>query len=81
MTSEFTLLAEKVAQLAELARALRRENAELRNTAIRLDAENTALQDRMLQAHQRVEALLQQLPSAAQEQSRDAQSHAAEESL
>lgn len=62
MISEFELLAEKVAALAELAHSLRRENAELRRDAATLTAENTDMQQRMQQAHERVAALLAQLP-------------------
>jgi len=62
MISEFELLAEKVAALAELAHSLRSENAELRRDAATLTAENLDMQQRMQQAHERVAALLAQLP-------------------
>lgn len=62
MISEFELLAEKVATLAELAHSLRRENADLRRDAATLTAENLDMQQRMQQAHERVAALLAQLP-------------------
>jgi cell division protein ZapB len=63
MISEFELLANKVESLAELVHALRLENVELRRAAAMLTAENKDLQLRMAQAHERVAALLAQLPS------------------
>ncbi len=63
MISDFELLAEKVARLAELAHALRSENAGLRNDVISLTTQNADLQQRMHQAHDRVTALLAQLPA------------------
>ncbi len=63
MISEFELLANKVESLAELLHALRLENVELRRAAAMLTAENSDLQLRMAQAHERVAALLAQLPS------------------
>lgn len=62
MISEFELLAEKVDRLAGLTHALRLENVELRRNAVALSAENKDLQQRMQEAHQRVAALLAQLP-------------------
>lgn len=62
MNSEFDLLAQKVNGLAELAHALRRENAELRLKVSEVAAENAELSRRMLEAHQRVAALLEKLP-------------------
>jgi len=63
MISEFELLTEKVKQLAVLAHTLRSENARLRNDVVSLATQNTDLQQRMLQAHDRVSALLAQLPA------------------
>lgn len=65
MISDFELLAEKVARLAELAHALRSENAGLRNDLMSLTTQNADLQQRMHQAHDRVAALLAQLPAEA----------------
>ena len=62
MISEFELLAEKVGRLASLTQALRLENAELRRNAVGLAADNKDMQQRMQEAHQRVAALLAQLP-------------------
>jgi cell division protein ZapB len=62
MISEFELLADKVERLAELVHALRLESAELRRGASLLIAENRDMQIRMLQAHERIAALLAQFP-------------------
>ena len=62
MISEFHLLTEKVSHLAELARMLRRENAELRQEAAVVSAENAELSRRMEEAHARVLALLDKIP-------------------
>ncbi len=62
MISDFELLAQKVAELAELAHALRRENADLRAQVAASGVENGELTQRMRQAHERVAALLDQLP-------------------
>ena len=68
MISDFLVLSEKVAQLAELTQALRRENAELRQRVIALGEENVELAERMQQAHKRVALLLDKLPLAGDEQ-------------
>jgi cell division protein ZapB len=62
MISDFELLVEKVEKLAELAHALRRENAELRRDAAAVAAENKMMQQRMQEAHERLAKLLAQLP-------------------
>lgn len=62
MISDFELLEEKVRELASLAQALRRENAELRANAAVLVAENGELGRRMLAAHERVTTLLARMP-------------------
>lgn len=62
MTSDFELLAHKVAELADLAHSLRRENAELRAQTAALGAQNGELAQRMRQAQERVAALIDQLP-------------------
>lgn len=65
MISEFHELAEKIDRLAEMASALRRENAGLRMRTATLEAENTELSQRMLEAQRRVAALLDKLPAPA----------------
>lgn len=63
MISEFELLANKVDSLAELAHALRIENAELRRSSAQLLAENADMHHRMSHAHERVAALLEKMPA------------------
>jgi cell division protein ZapB len=62
MISDFELLSQKVGELAELAKGLRRENADLRAHAATLGAENDDLLRRMQAAQERVSALLSRLP-------------------
>lgn len=68
MISEFDLLSEKINQLAELAQSLRRENAGLRLNIATVAAQNTDLSRRMLEARQRVSALLEKIPASEQDQ-------------
>jgi cell division protein ZapB len=63
MISDFHQLAEKVTRLAEMADALRRENAELRLSVAGLSAENAELSGRIEEAWRRVAALLDKLPA------------------
>ena len=51
MVSELHQLAEKVSQLAELAKTLRRENADLRLSMASLTAENADLSRRIQEAY------------------------------
>lgn len=62
MNSEFNALSEKIDKLAELTQFLRRENAELRLKIAAMSSENAILTAKMQQAHQRVSALLEQIP-------------------
>jgi cell division protein ZapB len=68
MISDFHQLSEKISKLAELANALRRENADLRLDLATLAAENADLSRRMLEAHQRVSALLDKIPVTEQDE-------------
>ena len=68
MISDFQLLSEKINQLAALTQSLRRDNAELRLNAIALAAENTDLAQRIQEAHQRVSALLESIPTPEQDE-------------
>jgi len=68
MIPDFHQLSEKIAQLAELAQSLRRENADLRLKSALVAAENAELSKRMQEAHQRVAALLDQIPAAEQDE-------------
>lgn len=67
MNSEFNLLSEKIDKLAELTQFLRRENAELRLKNAAMSSENTILAAKIQQAHQRVSALLEQIPEPQQQ--------------
>ena len=71
MISDFHTLSEKISQLAELAQALRSENAELRVRSTALAAENAELAQRMQQAHARVNALLEKIPAPPQDDEQD----------
>jgi len=62
MISDFDSLSEKIEQLAALTQSLRSENAELRLRATELTAENAELAHRMQEAHDRVAALIAQIP-------------------
>jgi len=66
MVSEFHQLPEKITQLAELAQALRRDNAQLRLQLASLAAENADLSRRIQEAQHRVEALLEKIPAPGQ---------------
>jgi regulator of replication initiation timing len=68
MISEFHQLVEMVGRLAELARTLRRENADLRLNLAALAAENADLTRRMEEAHQRVSMLLDKIPALEQDE-------------
>lgn len=63
MISEFHQLPEKIDQLAELAKALRLENATLRLSMAALTEENAELARRIQEAHRRVSLLLEKIPA------------------
>jgi cell division protein ZapB len=64
MISEFQELSDKIDRLAQLAQSLRSENYLLRQANALLSAENLDFKNRLLQAQQRVEAMLAQLEPA-----------------
>ncbi len=66
MISEFQDLSNKIDLLAEMTQALRRENAYLRQANAALGAENAVYVQRMSEAQQRVEALLEKIPELVQ---------------
>jgi cell division protein ZapB len=68
MVSEFHSLSEKISQLAELAQALRRENAALRLNVAAVTAENADLSMRIQEACKRISALLEKMPVPEQDQ-------------
>ncbi|MGZ5202760.1 MAG: DUF904 domain-containing protein [Telluria sp.] len=63
MISEFQDLSDKIARLAEMTESLRHENAQLRLSNNLLSEQNAAYVQRLIEAQQRVEALLAQLPA------------------
>ena len=63
MISEFQDLSDKIDRLAQLTQSLRAENYLLRQANTLLSAENLAFKERMIQAQNRVEALLEQFPA------------------
>ncbi len=63
MISEFQDLSDKIDRLAQLTQSLRAENYLLRQANSLLSAENLAFKERLAQAQQRVEALLEQFPA------------------
>ena len=62
MISEFDLLSDKISKLVLLAQSLRQQNAELRQQIEALSADKASLAARMSEAHDRVAAVLEQLP-------------------
>ncbi len=67
MISEFTLLSEKIDQLALLTQALQRENAALRTHAVAVTADHTVLTARMQEAQERITALMEKFPALVTE--------------
>jgi len=67
MISEFTQLAKKVDELAALTHTMRSEIVDLHRQLTALSEVNTDLTTRMQTAHERVSALLAQIPVAEQE--------------
>jgi cell division protein ZapB len=72
MISEFQELSDKIDRLAQLAQSLRSENYLLRQANALLSAENVDFKNRLLQAQQRVEAMLAQLEPAEASADQDA---------
>jgi len=71
MISEFQELSQKIDQLAEMTQDLRRENAQLRQANAALVMENLASQRKLTEAHARVAALLESIPSLDDEPAPD----------
>jgi cell division protein ZapB len=72
MISEFQELSDKIDRLAQLTQSLRSENYLLRQANALLSAENLDFKNRLLQAQQRVEAMLAQLEPAEADAGDDA---------
>ena len=64
MVNELNALESKIAQVASLCRALRVENAQLRQQLATAEVEKKGLTDRMDAARTRLEQLAAQLPEA-----------------
>ena len=64
MVDELNALESKIAQVASLCRALRVENAQLRQQLATAEVEKKGLTDRMDTARTRLEQLAMQLPEA-----------------
>jgi cell division protein ZapB len=71
MISEFQELSDKIDRLAQLTQSLRSENYLLRQANALLSAENLDFKNRLLQAQQRVEAMLAQLEPAEADTAED----------
>ena len=76
MISEFQELSDKIDRLAQMTQALRSENYLLRQANALLSAENLDFKHRLLQAQQRVEALLAGLEPAPADAAPDAEASA-----
>lgn len=68
MNAEFLLLSDKITQLAALTQSLRLENTGYRLRIAELTEENAALAQRIEEAAERVQLLLEQLPAPASEE-------------
>ena len=64
MVNELNALESKIAQVASLCRALRAENAQLRQQLATAEVEKKGLTDRMDAARTRLEQLAMQFPEA-----------------
>lgn len=64
MVNELNALESKIAQVVSLCRALRAENAQLRQQLATAEVEKKGLTDRMDAARTRLEQLAMQLPEA-----------------
>jgi len=65
MENELRALEERIGQLATLARRLRAENAELRQTLLATQNESRILREKIETATTRVQRLLERLPEDA----------------
>ncbi len=71
MISDFSKLSDKVNQLAELVISLRSENIALQKHAVSVTVDNAELTRRMQEAHDRVAALMDRLPSEPEIEAKD----------
>ena len=66
MEAELKALEEKIAQIAQLCQQLRTENTQLRQQLAAALNDNKRLSDKVADATDRLENLLQQIPEVAQ---------------
>ena len=66
MKAELTALDDKVSQLVQLTQKLRKDNSQLRQNLASVQSENKRLSEKVDTAKTRLEALLDQIPDAAQ---------------
>jgi len=71
MNFDFESLAEKVNQLAELSITLRKENNVLRIRNAELISEQNRMKERLQEARERIEVLINRLPVVDDEQVRE----------
>jgi len=64
MVNELNALESKIAEVASLCRALRAENAQLKQQLVTLESDRSKLTQRMESARGRLEQLAGQLPEA-----------------
>jgi cell division protein ZapB len=67
MKAEFTALDDKINQLIQLTQKLRKDNSQLRQNLALIQNENKHLSEKVDGAKIRLEALLSQIPEAANE--------------
>ncbi|MEO8003316.1 MAG: hypothetical protein ABI771_00280 [Betaproteobacteria bacterium] len=67
MKAEFTALDDKINQLIQLTQKLRKDNSQLRQNLALIQNENKHLSEKVDGAKVRLEALLAQIPEAANE--------------
>jgi cell division protein ZapB len=67
MKAEFTALDDKINQLIQLTQKLRKDNSQLRQNLASIQNENKHLSEKVDGAKVRLEALLSQIPEAANE--------------
>ena len=65
--TEFENLEQKLTQLVALHKQIKEENRDLRLQGARLEAENRALGEKLLEARARIEAVIARLPTTTED--------------
>ena len=65
--TEFENLEQKLTQLVALHKQIKEENRDLRLQGARLEAENRALSEKLLEARSRIEAVIARLPTTTED--------------